>query len=397
MKQRTCPNCATGSWRPFYQVGAVPTNSCLLVDDRAAAQGFPRHDIVLAVCDECGFIFNAVWDPQRTVYSDRYEETQAFSATFNTFSRGVAEDLVETYDIRGKTVLEIGCGKGEFLRLICDLGRNSGVGYDPGFIPARQRSDQNVRFVREFFTEQTKESAPDLLCCKMTLEHIGEPYRFLKSLRAVADRPDSITFFQVPDVDRILKEGAFWDVYYEHCAYFSATSLKQLFSRTGFTVHKIWTGYDDQYLMITASPAADGFAAPASEPDDVAALVRAAEKFADSTARSRAIWLRRLRDWAAGGKRTVLWGSGSKAVAFLTTLGVYDEVEHAVDINPFRVGKYLPGTGQQIVAPSFLRDYQPDNVVIMNPVYRDEIALELARQQCAPRIFTIVDLETELA
>jgi predicted phosphoribosyltransferase len=55
----------------------------------------------------------------------------------------------------------------------------------------------------------------------------------------------------------------------------------------------------------------------------------------------------------------------------------------------------LPGTGQQIVAPSFLRDYRPDNVVIMNPVYRDEVVRELARQQCAPRVCTIVDLETE--
>ena len=81
------------------------------------------------------------------------------------------------YDIRGKTVLEIGCGKGEFLSLICKLGGNRGIGYDPSFVPARQRSEQDVRFVREFFTENTNEIAPDLLCCKMTLEHIGHTHR----------------------------------------------------------------------------------------------------------------------------------------------------------------------------------------------------------------------------
>jgi hypothetical protein len=127
------------------------------------------------------------------------------------------------------------------------------------------------------------------------------------------------------------------------------------------------------------------------------AVVRMAGSFAATVTRSRAAWLMRLRNWAAAGRRTVLWGSGSKAVAFLTTLGVHDEVEYVVDINPYRVGKFLPVTGQRIVSPAFLRDYRPDNVIIMNPIYRSEIERELARQRCEPNIFTIVDLETEPA
>jgi Methyltransferase domain/C-methyltransferase C-terminal domain len=393
-----CPNCrSSGDCHPFYEVLGVPTNSCLLVQDRAQALNFPTGDVVLAVCGGCGFIFNAAWDPQRTIYSDQYEETQGFSPTFNTFNRAIAEELVSSYDIRGKTVLEIGCGKGEFLSLICKLGGNRGIGYDPSFVPARQRSEQDVRFVREFFTENTNEIAPDLLCCKMTLEHIGQTHRFLGSVRSVANRKDSVVFFQVPDVDRILKEGAFWDVYYEHCSYFSATSLKHLFTGTGFAVRRIWTGYDGQYLMIVTSPAERGSDLAPSDAGGVAAIIRLCGSFAAMVARSRAAWLSRLRSWAATGQRTVLWGSGSKAVAFLTTLGVHDEIEHVVDINPYRVGKFLPSTGQRIVAPAFLREYRPDNVVIMNPVYFREVGQELARQRCEPRVHTILDLETEPA
>jgi Methyltransferase domain/C-methyltransferase C-terminal domain len=392
-----CPNCGSaGCCHPFYEALSVPTNSCLLVEDRARALDFPTGDIVLASCYGCGFIFNAAWDPERTVYSDQYEETQGFSATFNTFNRAIAEELVGGYDIRGKTVLEIGCGKGEFLSLICKLGGNRGIGYDPSFVPARQRSEQDIRFVREFFTENTKEAPPDLLCCKMTLEHIGQTQRFLESVRSVADRKDSIVFFQVPDVDRILAEGAFWDVYYEHCSYFSATALTRLFTGTGFAVQRIWTGYDGQYLMIVTSPAEQGTDVTLGGADAVAAIIRSSGSFAAAAARSRATWLSRLRNWAGTGQRTVLWGSGSKAVAFLTTLGVHDEVEHVVDINPYRVGKFLPGTGQRIVAPAFLREYRPDNVVIMNPVYLHEVEQELARQRCEPRVYTILDLEPEL-
>ena len=255
MNQTRCPNCeSSGRCRPFYEAHRVPVNSCLLIETRARALDFPTGDIVLAVCSECGFIFNAAWDSELTIYSDQYEETQGFSPTLNAFNRSIAEELVSSYNIRGKTVLEIGCGKGEFLSVICEVGDNRGIGYDPSFVPARRPSKQDIRFVRQFFTEKTCEIAPDLLCCKMTLEHIGPTYRFLRSVRSVANRRDSLIFFQVPDVERILKEGAFWDVYYEHCSYFSATSLADLFIRTGFAVKNIWTGYGDQYLMILAIP-----------------------------------------------------------------------------------------------------------------------------------------------
>ena len=129
----------------------------------------------------------------------------------------------------------------------------------------------------------------------------------------------------------------------------------------------------------------------AHDEDSVAAVIRSCGGFAAAAVHSRAAWLSRLREWAAAGQRTVLWGSGSKAVAFLTTLDVHDEIEHVVDINPYRVGKFLPGSGQKIVEPAFLRDYRPDNVVIMNPIYRHEISCELARQRCEPRVYTIVD------
>ena len=178
MDNTICPNCRASYCHPFYEVLGVPTNSCLLIDDRAGALNFPTGDVVLAICGGCGFIFNAAWDPLRTIYSYQYEETQGFSPTFNAFNRTIAEELVSRYDVRGKTVLEIGCGKGEFLSLICKLGDNRGIGYDPSFVPDRQHSDQNVRFMREFFTENTNEAAPNLLCCKMTPSTLGKHINF---------------------------------------------------------------------------------------------------------------------------------------------------------------------------------------------------------------------------
>ena len=76
---------------------------------------------------------------------------------------------------------------------------------------------------------------------------------------------------------------------------------------------------------------------------------------------------------AQAGQRVVVWGGGAKGVTFLNTLKTQDQIEYVVDINPRKQGRYVPGTGQQIVPPEFLRDYQPDVVIVMNPIYKSEI------------------------
>ncbi len=397
MRRTKCPTCGSDRCFEFYSVSGVPTNSCLLISDQEQALKFPTGDIELSSCRECGFIFNSVWEPQRTIYSERYEETQGFSSTFNAFSRQLAEELVERHDLRGKDVLEIGCGKGEFLKLLCELGDNRGIGYDPSFVPERQsQSAASIRFVRELFDEDTVEHAVDLICCKMTLEHIAEPQRFIRTVRRAASAErGTIVFFQIPDVRRILHETAFWDIYYEHCSYFAPSSLARVFRSSGFEVLRISTGYDDQYLMIEAR-AANGRIAeaipPASEAAEIDAMLPRLVGFANAQNRIGEQWVRLLRAWAATGRRTVLWGSGSKAVAFLTTLRLRDDIELVVDVNPYRHGRFMPGTGQRIVAPSFLASYQPDVVVIMNPVYRREITQDLARHECYPQTVDVNDV-----
>ena len=85
----------------------------------------------------------------------------------------------------------------------------------------------------------------------------------------------------------------------------------------------------------------------------------------------------------------MLWGGGSKAVAFLTTLGNSEAIEYVVDINPYKQGYFLPGTGQEVVGPDFLGRYHPDAVIIMNPVYEAEITRSLAEMGLHPQILLV--------
>lgn len=390
--ENVCRACGSSEVRPFFEARGVPVNSVLSLSTRDEAMGFPTGDIVLGFCRGCGFIYNTAFDAALLEYSERYDPTQAFSETFNRWHRALAERLVDQYDLHEKRIIEIGCGKGEFLSMLCELGDNTGVGFDPAYNPERNqsRAKQKVEFVNDFYSEKYKDVRGDFVCCKMTLEHIGPARDFMGTVRrAVGDDDSTIVLFQVPDVLRILEEAAFWDIYYEHCSYYSTGSLARLFRRNGFSVTELAREYDAQYLMIEARPAESSGQTKELEAErDLDTLSSLVAEFSEKLPKQLQAWRDKIAGFARDGRRPVIWGAGSKGVSFLTTLGIRDEIEYAVDINPHRKGLFMATTGQEIVGPSFLKDYRPGVVIVMNPIYRSEIVEELHRQGLDPEVIT---------
>lgn len=387
-----CPSCGSAAMLIFFALGDVPVHSCLLMASRDEALGCRRGELRLGFCRACGFIANTAFDPAVHEYSGRYEETQGFSPTFMTFARDLAARLVAAHDLRGRTVLEIGCGKGEFLVLMCELGGNAGIGIDPSYVPERTTSPAagRIRFIREFYSEAHAGLRADFVCCRHTLEHIGAVGTLVRTLRVTLEDPSVPVFFEVPDVLRVLREGAFWDIYYEHCSYFSPGSLARLFRAARFDVVDLTLEFGGQYVLLTAKPA-DGPTAPTMAlENDLGDLARAVDDFQQIGAAAVEHWRATLDGLRARGRRPVVWGSGSKGVALLTTLGAGDGlVEYVVDINPYKQGKFMPGTGQEIVAPEFLARYRPTDVLIMNPIYTEEIRQSLARLGLAPDLLPV--------
>lgn len=391
-EEHVCPSCSAKGMRAFHRDASVPTNSCILLGSREEALGYPRGRIELAFCPECGFISNMAFDAKLTEYSGRYEETQGFSETFNAFHRKLAQTLIDRHDLHGRDVLEIGCGKGEFLLLLAELGGNRGIGFDPGYREDRTagKAAQNVRFIKDFYSEKYTDHKADFVCCKMTLEHIHPTAQFVGTVRrAIGDRPDVMVFFQIPETTRILRDCAFEDIYYEHCSYFSPGSLGRLFRHSGFEVLNLETEYADQYLTIEAKPALGVAGTPLPAEDDLERLAGYVATFPAKLQAKVAQWREVVTGASRIGKKVVLWGSGSKGVSFLTTIGVGDLIEYVVHINPHRQGYYMPAGGQRIVAPAFLTEYRPDVVIVMNAIYRDEIARDLGSIGLAPDILAL--------
>ena len=388
-----CPACGSSGMSIFYEVTNVPVNSVLLVTARDEALNFQTGDITLAACPACGFIGNIAFDEKLTQYTARYEATQGYSPTFNRFHQALAQDLIDRYDLRGKDIIEIGCDKGDFITMLVEMGDNRGVGFDPAYVPGRHPSPaaDRLTFIPDFYSEKYTDYHADFICCKMTLEHIPDVGNFVATVRrSIGDNTGAVVFFQIPNARYVLCDVAFWDVYYEHCSYFTKGSLARLFRANGFDVKALWTAYDDQYLMIEARPATAASTPPLSDEESPAETMQLVDYFVAHYGPGRDEWRRALARMKGQGQKVVLWGGGSKGVAFLTTLKQsLDDIAYAVDINPIKTGTFMAGTGQEIIAPDFLKAYRPDVVIIMNPVYREEITRDLASMGLAPEILTL--------
>jgi hypothetical protein len=371
-----CPNCGHDSLVTFYEVKDVPVHSCLMLSTKQEALDFPSGDVILGFCEKCGFVTNTVFDSKWSAYAPNYEDQQSFSPTFNQFALDLASRLVDKYDLRNKDIIEIGCSKGDFLLLLCELGNNRGVGIDPSAVPGRVKSEaaERVTFIQDYYSEKYSELVGDFICCRHTLEHIYPTEEFISTVRrSIGNRLDTVVFFEIPDTTRVLRDLAFEDIYYEHCSYFTPGSLARLFRACGFEVIDLYKAYGEQYLMIEARPVADASEYHHPLEESLEETTENAKYFVEHISQKLDSWKQHLEKMQAQEKRVVVWGSGSKCVAFLTTLDTIDKIQYVIDINPHRHGKFIPGVGKEIMSPEFLKDYKPDQIIVMNPIYREEI------------------------
>jgi hypothetical protein len=392
VNRHICPACGKSEMEVFFELNSVPTNSVVLLSSFQEAVDYPRGDIKLGFCSQCGFISNVSYDPKLTEYSSRYEPTQGFSQTFNEFHKNLADRLIKRYDLHNKKIIEIGCGKGEFLNLLCSMGKNKGVGFDPAYEEGRldTNNTQDIQFIKDFYSEKYANYHGDFLCCKMTLEHIYETNEFVTMVRSsLSDTSEMMVFFQVPETLRILRDCAFEDIYYEHCSYFTPGSLGRLFRRCGFEILNIKTEYDNQYITIESKPKRNTSSQLFPSEEDLETLRDYVVSFPKRCQGKFKWWKDKLQELRFNSIKTVLWGSGSKGVSFLTSLNVGEQIEYVVDINPYRQGHFMSGTGQKIVSPKFLKDYKPGVIIVMNSVYCNEIKQILSQMELFPELIPL--------
>jgi SAM-dependent methyltransferase len=389
-----CSVCGSPRLSTFFRAERSVVGQNFIYRSRGDALGAARGDIALAVCERCGFIANVAFDPTLVTYSSSYENTQTCSEVFRAYIEELAAYLVDRYDLNGKSLIEVGCGKGDFLRIICRLGGNRGVGFDPSYVPTTGPPDEDLTFVQDFYGEQHAGYRADLMISRHVLEHVPSPHRFVESMRPPIKAGGAL-FIEIPDSTWILRFATFWDVFYEHCSYFSPASIAYLLSNCGFDVLQVSDHFSGQYLWVEAKLASgakrrSGNGAPVTADEDAHSTIALTESFDDRCTFRRAHVDRVVSERLNSGRRLVAWGAGAKCVTLLNTLDLgLDDIPYVVDINPKKQGGFIPGTGQEIVSPASLRDLGPDTVLVMNANYAGEIESELARLGLSAEIVSI--------
>jgi SAM-dependent methyltransferase len=359
----------------FFTAAGLPVTCASVFETRDEALAVSCGDLTLASCDACSFVFNRSFDPTLGDIGARYESSQASSTTFGAFARELAERWIESYSLVGKVVVEVGCGGGYFLQQLVKGGVSRAIGIDPFADETKNGVDARLVFVAAPFDESRVGLAADALVCRHTLEHLQDVSGFLKLLRrwAAAD-PRRVLLFELPAAERVFAERAFWDIYYEHCNYFTEQTLRHAFQLAGFEVLALRRAYGDQYLVLEARAAEHPVVDALLEVDSAQLAYRDYGRDVRASTRHCQTRLERLRDAAPP---LVLWQGASKTVGFLSMLADPSVVDSAVDLSAARHGKFLPGSGLAVHAPTELTRLRPGYIVLMNPLYLTEVTLQV--------------------
>jgi len=373
-KQQECPVCGSFKIHCFHEQESVPAYCNVLCLNKEEALSIPKGNISLVLCKYCGHVYNSCFDPSLLVYTQEYENTLHFSKIFQEYANKLATQLVNRYKLYNKNIVENGCGKGDFLALLCRIGNNHGIGFDKSY-NNHQVVSSRLSFIDDYYSSHYSDIKVDFFYCRHVLEHIALPQAFLGEIKQGLASPGCVDiFFEVPNLLYILHSLGIWDIIYEHCGYFSSSSLEYLFLQQGFFVEEITESFNKQFLKLYGS-LNDQRKKQYHSSNHLNDLEWLTSDFSKKYREKIVKWQSVLKELNSG--KAVIWGAGSKGITFLNTLDTIDKIFYAVDINPRKQQKYIPGTGQIVVAPIELKQIKPEVVFIMNPNYQQEIQKQL--------------------
>lgn len=335
--------------RELFRLNGIPAYQNKMFNSPDAARNCPSGDVVLVQDMKSGLVFNAAYDRNLLNYDESYQNEQGYSLIFHAHMNEVLDKIDRHFS--GKQILEVGCGKGSFLNLIRQRGHDA-----KGIDPAYEGDDPYI--YKQHFNAILNLKA-DVIVLRHVLEHIPEPLEFLRTL-ASANGGRGAVYIEVPCLDWIIRQRAWFDVFYEHVNYFRLSDFSRMFG----VIHEMGHLFDGQYIYVIAElrtldpPKLIGSIDEVIFPKD---FLHEVENCLNMMTRA---------------SRKIVWGAAAKGVMFshhLTSRGA--RLDFAIDINPAKQGKFLGGSSLPVLSPAsgLARLSVGDDVFVMNSNYLDEI------------------------
>ena len=349
----------------LYRAAGIPAMQNKLYPNKVEALKAPSASLEL-VQDETGLVFNRCFNPAVVTYDESYQNDQGYSSQFQEHLKEISA-LCRRYLTRQQNlVVDVGCGKGGFVELLRSQGVNA-LGYDNAY-------QGNEPYIRKSFFSKDSHDQGDLLTLRHVLEHVPSPWQFLEGV-AAANKYKGLLYVEVPDLEWILNNHAYFDLFHEHVNYFRA---EDFYRRFGQGVVFQCNSFGGQYLSVVINLECLR---------DCRQILHERENISDLQASFSQ--LSAYEDQVYGSlldrQGVVIWGAASKGVVFAAKAppAIKSNLAYAIDINPRKQGHFMPISGVEVVGAKegVLRLDPSTLLVIMNPNYEQEIRKSLPHNQ----------------
>lgn len=312
-------------------------------------------DIIIQECRFCGLL-QAEGEPV-PYYRDVIRAT-GISEKMRAFRIKQFGQWIEENQLLGKKVIEIGCGKGEYMSFMEEAGLQV-IGLEHLEESVAKANSDGYRVIHGFIEGEDYriQGAPyDGFYSMNFLEHIPKPNEFLAGIMNNLTE-DAVGIIEVPNVNMILEQGLYSEFIQDHLSYFTTATLRNLLELSGFEIlccDEIW------YRYIISAKVRKRKTANIRE-------------FTNQLKRRKIEIDSYLSGMEAEGKTIAAWGAGHQALANLSLLEMQGRVRYIIDSAPFKQNRFTPATHIPVVSPKKLAEGEINAIIIMAAGYSDEI------------------------
>ena len=386
-----CRFCATPLSETFVDLGMSPLCESYLPADKLNHME-PFYPLHVWVCESCFLVQLEEYVAPEDIFTE-YAYFSSYASSWVEHAEKYVSQMVERLALDKQSfVVELASNDGYLLQSFVRRGIPC-LGIEPAANVARAAEEKGVPTLVKFFGRELGQEfaddgrQADLVIANNVLAQVPDLNSFVDGIRRIL-KPRGTATVEFPHLQRLVEGNQFDTIYHEHFSYFSLLAVERIFAAhdlTIFDVEELWTHGGS--LRIYARRREDN-----TRPVDprVHALRRREEQlgyaelatyraFAQRVHATKRRILELLIEARDAGKRVAGYGAPGKGNTLLNFCGIRsDLVEFTVDKNPYKQGRFLPGTHIPIFAPEKIDQERPDYILILPWNFKDEIVAQLA-------------------
>jgi 2-polyprenyl-3-methyl-5-hydroxy-6-metoxy-1,4-benzoquinol methylase len=352
----------------------------------------PFYPLRVYVCETCFLLQLEQYVSPEEIFTE-YAYFSSYSESWVEHMRHFADMITDRLRLgKDSFVVEVASNDGYLLQHFVRRGIPV-LGIEPAANVGQVAVDRGITTVVQFLGEETARDLADqgrqadLLCGANVLNQVPRLNDFVKGLHILL-KPGGVVTMEFPHVMRLMEGNQFDTIYHEHLSYFSFASAERVFARqalTVFDVEEIPTHGGSLRIFArhtndSTKPVTERARALRAREVDAGLLrIDTYASFAERVRETKSRLLEFLVAAKRDGKTVVAYGAPGKGNTLLNHCGIRtDFIDFTVDRNPYKQGKYLPGTHIPIYHPERIRETRPDYVLILPWNIQDEILQQMA-------------------